>query len=103
MRMVLSDKVESNGFVLVDNLLVEGSKTKQFVGFLKKLPLQKGKILVIMPATNALVIRSARNIKQVQVISRDQIDIIALMNHANVVTMPETIESLEKTYGAKLK
>lgn len=103
MRMVLSDKVESNSFVLVDNLLIEGSKTKQFAAFLKKLPLQKGKVLVIMPKSDLSLARSARNIKQVQVISRDQIDIITLMNHANVVTMPETIESLEKTYGAKSK
>lgn len=103
MRMVLSDKAQSNGFILADSLAVEGLKTKQFAGFLKKLPLKKGKTLVIMPAANALVARSARNIKNVDVISREQIDILALINHANIVTMPETIESLEKIYCAGSK
>lgn len=103
MRMVLSDKAQSDGFILADNLAVEGLKTKQFAAFLKKLPLKKGKILVIMPAANALVARSARNIKNVDVISREQIDILALINHTNIVTMPETIESLEKIYCAGSK
>ncbi|HBW73683.1 MAG: 50S ribosomal protein L4 [Candidatus Magasanikbacteria bacterium GW2011_GWA2_45_39] len=98
MRMVLSDKVQGNGFILVEKLAVEGSKTKQFVEMLKKLPLQKGKILVVMPKSDNAIARSVRNIKNVDVISRDQIDIIAFLNHSNVITMPETIESLEKTY-----
>ncbi|MBI5230320.1 MAG: 50S ribosomal protein L4 [Candidatus Magasanikbacteria bacterium] len=103
MCMVLSDKAQNNGLILVDSLAVENAKTKLVAGFLKKLPLHKGKILVIMPASDTLVARSARNINNVQVIARDQIDIITLLNHANVVTMPGTIESLEKTYGVKSK
>lgn len=103
MRMALSDKVQENGIILLDNLLVEGSKTKKFANVLKKLPLQKGKILVIMPQSDNSIARCARNIKNVDVISRDQIDIIAFLNHSNVITVPQTIESLEKTYNKTLQ
>lgn len=98
-KMVLSEKVKNNGFILVDALSVEGAKTKNFSGFIKRLPLQKGKILIVMSKPDSLVERSARNIKNVDVISLGQIDIIALLNHANVVTVPGTITSLEELYG----
>lgn len=103
MKMILSEKAEQNSFILVDSLAVEGSKTKKFAELLKKLPLQKGKILVILPQKDVTVERSARNIQSVEIITRGQIDIIALLNHTNIITMPETIKSLEDMYGKEKK
>lgn len=100
-RMVLSDKVQNNGLILAERLAMADAKTKQFAAFLKKLPLLKGKTLILTPAPDNLVARAARNIENVDVMSRERMDIIALLRHANIVTTPDTIASLEKIYGPK--
>lgn len=99
MRMALSDKMKANALIAVDSLTVANAKTKQFAAMLSKLPLHKGKILLVMPSPDALIERSARNIKNVEVISSGQLDVLALLLHTQVLTMPETLVALEKRYS----
>lgn len=65
-RSALNDRAEHDRVVIADLPVIETPKTKEVVGFLGALELE-GKTLILTNGLNGALHRSARNLKQVQV------------------------------------
>ena len=64
-KSVFSDKVATSDLIVVDNISVDGYKTKVIVEMLKALGVEK-KALIVMPEHNDKLIKSAANIPGVK-------------------------------------
>ncbi|MFA6603663.1 MAG: 50S ribosomal protein L4 [Patescibacteria group bacterium] len=97
-RMVLSDKVASDNFVLLDSFEVKGGKTKEAAMILKKLP-AKGKVIIIMPKRDEAVVRSTKNLPKVRLEGVGNVGLIDVLKADAVIMTVEAAEKLEKANG----
>jgi len=106
MFMALSDKVSNNTFVVVDKLELKEYKTKQVDKVLsavekKVLKNERRSILVINDAKDDKLKYSGRNLEGAKVINLDNINIIDLLGHKNVLISEKAVKSLEEKYNKK--
>jgi large subunit ribosomal protein L4 len=100
--MTLSDKAIGNNFLVFSELAIESPKTKEMVSFFKGLSdkLAKGskKFLVVVPKKDDNLEKAVRNLKNVDVIQANSLNVIDLINADTVITPQSTLAIIEKTY-----
>lgn len=67
-RSVLSDKASAGNLVVVDEIVVDNGKTKEFIEILKVLSLEGKKLTILIAANNEKVFLAARNIPNIYVV-----------------------------------
>ncbi len=97
LKSALSQRVAEGAFYVVDNLQMEEIKTKNFVKFLKAMPVQ-GKTLVVTPAADEKVYKSARNIPGVKASHAGVLNVYDLMDARLVLMDKEAVRRLEEVY-----
>lgn len=98
LRMALTDKARHEGLVVVDDLKFKAPKTKLFAAVLKKLPRQK-KSLVVLPATDWTLIKSARNIPGITLIRADSLNVLDVVNNDQLIVLRPGLDLISKTYA----
>ncbi|WP_413626977.1 50S ribosomal protein L4 [Fructilactobacillus vespulae] len=94
-KSVLSEKVANDNFVVVDSLSFDAPKTKDFAALLKNLDAD-AKTLVVLEDLNDNVARSAKNIKNVQVISAKGVNALDILNAKKVVITKAALSQVEE-------
>ena len=97
-KSVLSSKVLENNLVVVDSLTFNEIKTKNMVKALDALKVE-GKALIVLPAKNENVQKSARNIEGVKTSLVNTINVYDLLNYTKLVVTLDTIKKLEEVYA----
>ena len=97
-RSLLSSKVLENTLVVVDKFDFKEIKTKQMVNAMKNLKVEE-KALVVLPASNENVQKSARNIPTVKTGSVNTINVYDLLKYKKLVLTVDTIKKLEEVYA----
>jgi len=102
--MVLSDKLATESFVVVDNLEFAEYKTKKFNTLLTKiekdvLKNERRNILVINEATEEKAKYSGRNLKGVKIINLENINLVDLLNYKNLLVTENAIKVLIDRYN----
>ena len=67
-RSVLSDKASAGDLVVVDEIVVDNGKTKEFIEILKALSLEGRKLTILVASDNEKVFLAARNIPNIYVV-----------------------------------
>lgn len=103
--MALSDKLEQSSLVVVDTLEMKDFKTKQFNSFLSAfekeiLPIRRN-LLIINETKDEKVFYSGRNLKGVDIINPENINIVDLLSHRQIMLTEAGIKAIEKQYGKK--
>lgn len=98
LKSVFSDKVQSADLIVVDNITVDGFKTKTMVNMLKALGADK-KALIVMPEKNEQVIRSAANIPGVKTALVNTINVYDIVNAEKFIVAKEAVQKLEEVYA----
>ena len=97
-KSVLSSKVLENNLVVVDNISFNEIKTKNMVSALSNLKVE-GKTLIVLPAKNENVQKSARNIKGVKTSLVNTINVYDLLKYNKLVLTVDSVKSLEEVYA----
>lgn len=102
--MALSDKLVNNSLVVLDNLEFAEYKTKQFNTLLtnleKKVLLNdRRNILIINEATEEKAKYSSRNLVGVKVINLENINLVDLLNHKNLLMTENVVKVLTERYN----
>jgi large subunit ribosomal protein L4 len=97
--MVLSDKVANDKLVLIEKLETKG-KTKEVAGVLAKLPV-KGKTTLVVPKTDTLLTRGARNIPGIRTVTVNDIGLMDVMAAQYLVMTPEATDAIVARCSAK--
>ena len=97
-KSLLSSKVLENNLVVVDKFDFKEIKTKQMANAMKNLKVEE-KALIVLPASNEVVQKSARNLANVTTSSVNTINVYELLKNKKLVVTVDTIKKLEEVYA----
>ena len=97
MRSILSELVRQERLVLVEEFVVETSKTKQLVGKLKELELEK--VLIVTEDLDEKLYLAARNIPNVDVVDAAAADPVSLVAFDKVLMTVSALRKFEEKLG----
>jgi large subunit ribosomal protein L4 len=98
--MALSDKAANNRILVVDAFKPASEKTKAFSDFLSKLPTAKTTLYVI-PASRPELVRMARNLKHVFVVTVNALNVMDVVRFGTVVFEKDALAAFESLYTQK--
>lgn len=98
LSMVLTDKVASNRFIVVDSLPVENGKTKILVDILTKLPVANKKTLIVAAPENKMVATASKNIQKVTAISANSINVVDLLKNDFTLISKEALAKITEIH-----
>ena len=96
-KSVLTSKVNDSKFIVLDNLTLEGIKTKEVVAVLKNLNVEKALIVAAEKDENVLL--SARNIPTVRTAMTNTINVYDLLKYDTVVVTKDAVAKIEEVYA----
>ena len=94
-KSMLSDKLSDKKLLILDSQgIYEEPSTKQLSEMLKKLKIASS-CLILTKSQDRSFFLSARNIKNVSVMTFDKVNVLSLLNHDWVIVLKDAVESLE--------
>lgn len=94
-RSALSHKAKAEAITVMENLVMDTPKTKEFVSLLNNLNLSGKKVLVVTGEQNDIVYRSARNLPKTKVLPANQLHTYHIMNSDVVVLAEGALEVIQ--------
>lgn len=98
MLSALSCKVAAGEMIVLDALELAEIKTKTMVKTLANVGAE-GKALIVMPAVNGNVIKSAHNIPGVKTTLVNTLNVYDILNYDKFVVTKEAVEKIEEVYS----
>ena len=98
LKSVLSDKVAEGKLVVIDSIRMDAIKTAQFRKFLNAVNVD-GKAVVVTPAVDQTVVKSARNIPGVLTTPAAQLNVYDLVNAEYLVVDQAALAKIEEVYA----
>ena len=97
LKSVLTDKVQENKFLVLDELKFDAPKTKDMKKVLDALKVEKALIIVGNDSDNAVI--SARNIAGVATASPETINVFDLLKYSTVIATKSSVAAIEEVYA----
>ena len=97
LKSALTSRVEENKFIVVDELVFNEIKTKNFANVLKNLDVQKA--LVVLEAGNVNAEISARNIADVKTTKVNTLNVFDVMKYNTVIATKAAVANIEEVYA----
>ncbi|MEK0152283.1 50S ribosomal protein L4 [Tetragenococcus halophilus] len=94
-KSVLSEKVASNNFVVVDALNFDAPKTKEFKQVLENLSIDS-KVLVVVESENKFASLSGRNLSNVTVVTSDNVTVLDVAKSDKVLATQIALTQIEE-------
>lgn len=100
-KSALSLKAKNNAIVVVEDFDLENPKTKSMVEMAKNLKLNNKKMLLVLPSQNKNVYLSARNLRNVNIITASDINTYKILDCASLVLTESSIAAIDNLFNAK--
>ncbi len=97
LRSALAAKLRAGALILVERIELPEAKTRHMAAYLKSLGIERG--LMVLSEPIDAVVRAARNLPGVEVVTADELSIYDLLRHPKVVMVASAIEQLKKRLG----
>lgn len=97
LKSALTDKVQKNSLIVVDELKFDEIKTKNFANVMNNLKVEKG--LVVIAENDANVVLSARNMADVDTTLVNTINTYDIMKAKTVVLTKDAVAKIEEVYA----
>jgi len=98
-RKALSERLQAGDVVVVDELKVSSSKTKDFVGLISKVAASKGVTLVVTDVVDKNLKLASRNVPTVLVEPADSVNTYELLRYDKIVATKAGFEKLAARVG----
>lgn len=92
----LSDKAIQGKIMVIESLTFDAPKTKQAVSMLKSLGVIGQKCLIVVDQNHPATIKSFRNLSNIKVLSRENLNTYEVLNHDVVVMTQESLRQLNE-------
>lgn len=97
LKSVLTDKVQKNALIVLDQLNLEEAKTKKFKQVMDNLKVSKA--LVVINGNDKNVELSARNLQNVLVAPSTSINVYDILRHNQLVVTKDALEKIQEVYA----
>lgn len=98
LKSALSAKVADGEFIVLDEFSINAPKTREVAGILANFKLNK-KVLLVVGEYDADILRAARNIENLTLITADLINVYDLVANANCVITKDAVKKIEEVYA----
>ena len=98
LKSALSTKVLENALIVVDKIEMNEYKTKTVVSMLKALGASK-KTLIVLPAVDEKVIKSAANIPGVKTTCVNTLNVYDVLNCDTFIVLQDAVAKIEEVYA----
>lgn len=96
-KSALSSKVKDNEIIVLDQLMMNQPKTKEFVNMLKNLKIDR-KALVVSANYDDNLALSARNIPGIKFVTAEGINVLDVMVHDKLIITKDAVEKVEEVF-----
>ena len=97
LKSALTSRVQENKFIVVDELVFDEIKTKNFANILKNLDVNKA--LVVLEDGNVNAELSARNIPAVKTAKTNTINVYDILKYNTVIATKAAVANIEEVYA----
>ena len=97
LKSALTDRVQTNRLVIVDELKFDEIKTKNFAQVMKNLNVSKG--LVVVNENDEKVMMSAKNIPDVKMALPNTINVYDILKYNTVIATKAAVANIEEVYA----
>lgn len=97
--MVLSEKVRMNLVVLLEDLKLDGAKTKALKTLLGTLPCDNQNTLIALPDMQHDIIRAGNNLQNARTMQARELNVLDLLHYKYLVLSKGAVEVVEKTFA----
>jgi large subunit ribosomal protein L4 len=94
-KSALTYKAKDNSIAVLEDFNLDTPKTKTYVNLLKSLSLDNKKTLLILPETNANIVKSGRNIQNTKIITVHQINTYDVMNADQLILIESSVSKID--------
>lgn len=97
LKSALTSRVQENKFIVLDELKFDEIKTKKMQAVLDALKVQKA--LVVLNENDENVVKSARNIENVQTALTNTINVYDILKYNTVIVTKAAVATIEEVYA----
>ena len=97
MKSALTDRVNDQKLIVLDELKMDEIKTKTFVNVLNNLKVEKA--LVVLPEVDEKVMASAKNVKSVKATQTGALSVYDILKYNTVVLTKDAVKKIEEVYA----
>tara|TARA_Y100000758_G_C15975966_1_gene395069 strand:- start:199 stop:828 length:630 start_codon:yes stop_codon:yes gene_type:complete len=95
-RSILSKKVLDSQFIVIDDISLDSSKTKEFSSILRNFKIENQKVTILVDSVSDNLFFGTRNIKNICVISATSASTYDLLDNNYILADLASVESLNK-------
>jgi large subunit ribosomal protein L4 len=99
LRSALTDKYNGNAITVVEEILLQSHKTREFKKILEKFEIGR-KLLIVEANGNENLARASRNLQNVKLISNREVNVYDLLNHDRLLFSKTAIEKLQEALNS---
>jgi large subunit ribosomal protein L4 len=99
LRSALSHRLREGAITVVDDLSLDGYRTKRVLEILRSLEIADAGVLIVIDAANAFVERSARNLRGVGVLRVAGLNVYDVLRHPRLLLTRAALTAIEERLG----
>jgi large subunit ribosomal protein L4 len=99
LKSVLSDKLQTESIMILDELKLDEIKTKKMAALLEELGLSEKKVLIVLPEKDKNIYLSARNLPRVKTLVLDGLNTYDLLDNEVILMSEEAARKIEEVLG----
>ncbi len=97
-KCLLSAKIADGNLKVIDKLEMSEPKTKEVVGILQALKIERSALIALDSADSGIV-RSVNNIEKVGAIQARQLNVVDLLSHRDLIITSDAVRVVESLWG----
>lgn len=99
-KSALSYKAKESNILVVDNIVFEAPRTKDFITMTNNLKVADKKSLIVLSEQNKNVYLSARNLKNAEVVTVSELNTYKILNAKSLVLTEGSLAAIEQIFNA---
>ncbi|MDR3705644.1 MAG: 50S ribosomal protein L4 [Paludibacteraceae bacterium] len=99
-KSALSYKAKEEGILVIDNIVFEAPKTKDFITMTNNLKVADKKLLIVLSEPNKNVYLSARNLKNAEVVMVSELNTYKILNAKSLIMTEGSVTAIEQIFNA---
>ncbi len=101
LKAILSEKVKNKKIIVLADFKLPKISTSQIYEIFSKLPINEGRILVILPQLEVNTELSLANIPYAKIIKTENLNVLDLLKYDFLLTTDDGLEKIEKIFSKK--
>lgn len=97
-RMVLSDKAKEGNLIVLQDLVLESPKTKEFVAMIRALA-GKRSVLLVGDGAEPEMLRAGRNVPEVDMLPANLLNTVDVLNHRRLIMTLDAVRKAESLWS----